>query len=165
MDPRLISLLSDDRFRCIMSLVTGRNIEERCEGVVDVDLIKRAVNNELTEADIERILDMLPSEVPRDVMKKVVEAAREARERGGDIEEKVSIMLTILSGQPVSKEQIKPIVGTAMLVRCLKEGRGGTLMVDSRCVEEIKKEYEVPQQMVDYFKSAVAMHSLIGGFL
>jgi hypothetical protein len=56
-------------------------------------------------------------------------------------------------------------MGTVMLLKCLKEGRGGTLMVDSRCVEEVKKEYEVPQQMVDYFKSAVAMHSLIGGVL
>jgi hypothetical protein len=165
MDPRLISILSDDRFRCIMGLITGRDVRERCEGIVDMDLIERAMNNELTEEDIERILDMLPSEVPRDVFRKVVEAAREARERGGDIEEKVAIMLTVLSGQPVSREQIKPVIGIAMLTKCLKEGKGGTLVVDSRCVEEVKKEYEVPQQMVDYFKSAVAMHSLIGGVL
>jgi hypothetical protein len=148
-----------------MSLVTGRNVEERCEGVVDIGLIERAVKNQLTEEDIERILDMLPSEVPRDVFRKVVEAAREAREKGESLEEKMAVMLTILSGQPVSREQIKPIVGTVMLLKCLKEGRGGTLMVDSRCVEEVKREYGVPKEMIDHFKSAVAMHSLIAGVL
>ena len=160
-DPKVLSIISDRRVRCIMGLMTGRDVEKRCKGVVDMDMVERAKRGELTEEDIEKVLGMLPAGVPKDVFRKLFDAAKEIRSKGvSDILEGLAVTLTVLTGKPITKEALEPAAGVAELINCVSVD-GEEISIDGECVERTAAERNIPRELVDQFVAAASIGNII----
>jgi hypothetical protein len=141
--------------------MTGRDVEKRCKGVVDMDMVERAKRGELTEEDVERILNMLPSGVPKDVFRKLFDAAKEIRNKGvSDILEGLAVTLTVLTGRPVTKEMLQPAAGVAELINCVNIEEED-ISIDGECIERNVAERNIPRELVDQFVAATSIGNII----
>jgi len=104
---------------------------------------------------------MLPAGVPKDVFRKLFDAAKEIRSKGvSDILEGLAVTLTVLTGKPITKEALEPAAGVAELINCVSVD-GEDISIDGECVERTAAERNIPRELVDQFVAAASIGNII----
>jgi hypothetical protein len=146
MDPKLISLLGDKRFKCLVSLLKGKGCS-----MLDVDVDKLLVGD---QAEIEKVYRFLPEldSVRRqgyDIVGRLIELANRLRsENVSDLAVAVSIMMNVMFGQQVSVEDAKKVGAVLDAFKCVRFDEDGYVSVDNECLERV----DVPDQLKDQIR-------------
>jgi hypothetical protein len=145
MDPKLLALLGDKRFKCFVSLLKGR----RCS-MLDVDVEKLLAGD---EEEREKVYKFLPElDVVRkqgyDIVGKLVELSRRLRsENVSDLAVAVGIMVNTMFGREISEQDAKQVGAVVDLFKCIEFGEDG-VSVNNECLERV----DVPDQLKDQIR-------------
>jgi hypothetical protein len=144
MDPRMVALLGDKRFRCFVSLLKGRGCD-----MLNIDQEKLLAGD---QNEIEKVYRFLP-ELDRvrrsgyDIVSRLVELSNKLRsENISDLAAAVGVMINVLFGREVSKEDIEKIGSIIDVFKCVKIGEDG-VEVDNECLEQVNAPDEFKDQV------------------
>jgi hypothetical protein len=152
MDPRLLSILGDKRFRCFVSLLKGKGCS-----MLDVDVEKLLAGD---EQEKEKVYKFLPElDVVRrqgyDIVGRLVELSRMLRsENVSDLATAVGIMVNVMFGKEISEEDAKQVGAIIDMFKCIK--LEGAVSVDNECLERVN----VPDQLKDQVRM-IALANLV----
>jgi hypothetical protein len=144
MDPKLLSLLGDRRFKCFIQILKGK----RCD-VLDIDPEKLLAGD---QAEIDKVYRFLPEldAVRRqgyDIVGRLVELANRLRsENVKDLAVAISMMINVMFGKQISEEDAKKIGAIIDASKCVKI-EGGWVSVDNECLERSEAPEELKDQV------------------
>jgi len=153
MDPKLMALLGDKRFRCFVSLLKGKGCD-----MVDVDVEKLLAGD---QGEVEKLYRFLPEldKVRRsgyDIIGRLVELAGRLRsENVSDLAVGIGVMMNVMFGKQIAEEDARKVGSVIDAFRCVKFGEDG-VEVDHECLEGV----DVPEQLKDQLRM-VSMANLV----
>jgi hypothetical protein len=148
MDPRLMSLLGDKRFRCFVNLLKGK----RCD-MLNVDPEKLLSGD---QAEIDKVYKFLPEldSVRRqgyDIVGKLVELSNKLRsENVSDMATAFAVMFSVMFGRQISEEDAKKVGALIDAFKCVEISDDG-VSVNNECldgVEGVPEEFKNQLRMV-----------------
>jgi hypothetical protein len=145
MDPRLMSLLGDKRFRCFVRLMKGG----RCD-MLDVDP-GRLLSGD--QAEIDKVYRFLPElenirKSGYDIVGRLVELANKLRsENVSDLAVAVGVMVNVMFGKQISEEDAKKVGAVVDVFKCLKFDEDG-VSVDNECLDAA----DAPEELKDHIR-------------
>jgi len=147
MDPRLLRLVSDRRFRCFVEILKGRRCKE-----LDVD-VDRLLGGDRDE--VEKVYKLIPEfdavrrQYGYDVVGRLVELVNKVRSSNvSDMAEAFAVVMSVMFGVNVSRDDASKIGRIIDALNCLKVGDGG-IEVDDVCLDAV----DVPEE----FKNQIRM--------
>jgi len=149
MDPKLISLLGDKRFRCFVQVLKGKECD-----MLNIDP-ERLLSGD--QAEIDKVYKFLPEldAVRRqgyDIVGRLVELSNRLRsENVRDLSVAFALMFSVMFGREVSEEDAARIGEVVDVFRCIRVGEDG-VEVDGQCLDSLN----VPEE----FKNQVRMVTL-----
>jgi hypothetical protein len=151
MDPKLMALLGDRRFKCFVSLLKGKECS-----MLDIDQEKLLAGD---QNEIEKIYRFLP-ELDRvrrsgyDIVSKLVELANRLRsENISDLAVAVGVMINVMFGKQISEEDARKVGAVIDVFKCVKIGEDG-VEVDNECLEQV----DVPEELKDQVRAAAVVN-------
>jgi len=151
MDPRLMSLLGDKRFKCFVNLLKGKGCS-----MLDVDPERLLAGD---QAEIDKVYRFLPEfeGVRRqgyDIVGKLVELANRLQsEKVADMAAAVGVMMSVMFGRQVSEEEARQLGAVIDVLKCVEVGEDG-VSVNSECLDGVEG---VPEE----FKNQIRTVSLV----
>jgi hypothetical protein len=151
MDPRLVSLLGDKRFKCFVNLLKGKGCS-----MLDVDPERLLAGD---RDEIDKVYRFLPEfeGVRRqgyDIVGKLVELANKLQsEKVADMAAAVGVMMSVMFGRQVSEEEAKQLGAVIDAFKCVEVAEDG-VSVNSECLDGVEG---VPEE----FKNQIRTVSLI----
>jgi hypothetical protein len=142
MDPKLLALLGDKRFKCFVSLLKGKGCS-----MLDVDVEKLLAGDEQEREKVYKFLPELDAVRKQgyDIVGRLVELSRRLRsENVSDLAVAVGIMVNVMFGREISEEDAKQVGAVIDLFKCIKFDEG-VVSVDNECLERV----DVPDQLKD----------------
>ena len=145
LDPRLVSLLGDKRFRCFVNLLKGRGCD-----MLNIDQ-ERLLSGDRDE--VEKVYKFLPEleSVRRqgyDIVGRLVELANKLRsEKVSDMAVAMGVMMSVMFGREVSEEDARKI-GTIIDVFDCITFYDDRLVVHNECLDKI----DVPEDLKNYVR-------------
>jgi len=160
-DPRIVRVLGDKRFRCLFQMLKGR----RCDVGVDIDVDRLLAGD---GGEKEKIYGVFPElrkirdSSGYDVVGRLVELANKIRsENVSDLYSAVVLMFSVMFGVSVDRESVEKIGGVVDVFRCIVIGEDGSLGVDYDCLDSV----DVPEEFKNQFVMAVATGAAIGNLM
>jgi hypothetical protein len=145
MDPKMLALLGDRRFRCFVQILKGG----RCDMInIDVDRLLAG-----DEGEKEKVYKFLPelNEIRKygyDIVGKLIELVNRLRsERISDVAAALVVAINTMFGGQISEEDARRIGEMVQMVECVQFDQGW-VEVDSQCLEK----FDVPQELKDKFR-------------
>jgi hypothetical protein len=153
MDPKLLALMGDKRFKCFVSILKRKECD-----MLNVDYEKLMAGD---EQEKEKVYKFLP-ELDRvrksgyDIVGRLVELANRLKDGNiSDLAVAVGVMINVMFGREVSPEDAEKVAAVVDEFKCIQFDQYG-VSVDSECLERIN----VPDELKDQIKGAVAMANL-----
>jgi len=150
MDPKLLSLMGDKRFRCFVSLLKGKGCD-----MLNVDVERLFAGDEGEKEKVYRFLPELDA-VRRqgyDIVGRLVELANRLRsENVSDLAVAVGVMMNVMFGRNVSEEEARRVGAVIDAVKCINIDGDG-VSVDNECLNAV----DVPEE----FKDQLRMLSMV----
>jgi hypothetical protein len=146
MDPKLMALLGDKRFRCFVSLLKGKGCD-----MLDVDVERLFAGDEQEKEKIYRFLPELDKvrKSGYDIVGKLVELSGRIRgEKVADMATAVGVMMSVMFGREIDKESIKLIGAVIDSLKCVKFDEDG-VSVDNECLDSVEG---VPEEFKDQIR-------------
>jgi hypothetical protein len=147
-DPKMLALLGDKRFKCFVSLLKGKGCS-----MLDVDIEKLMAGDESEKEKIYRFLPELDKVRKQgggyDIVGRLIELANRLRsENVSDLTAVIGIMVSTMFGREISEEDAKRVGAIIDVFRCVKFDESG-VEVDNECLEGI----DVPDQLKDQVRT------------
>ncbi len=154
MNPKLMALLGDKRFKCFVALLKGRGCS-----MLDVDMDRLFAGD---QSEIEKVYRFLP-ELDRvrkqggyDIVGRLVELAGRLRsENVSDFATAMAVMMNVMFGRQVSEEDVRRVGLLVDAFKCVRFGEDG-VEVDNECLEGV----DVPEELKDQIR-AVSVVNLV----
>jgi hypothetical protein len=153
MDPKLMSLLGDKRFKCFVSLLKGKGCS-----MLDVDVERLFAGDDQEKEKIYRFLPELDKirKSGYDIVGRLVELANKLRgENVSDLAVAVGIMMNVMFGRQISEEDAKRVGSVIDVFKCVRFGEDG-VEVDGECLEKV----DAPEGLKDQIR-AVSVVNLV----
>ena len=153
MDPRLLALMGDKRFKCFVSMLKGKGCD-----MLSVDQERLLAGDEQEKEKIYRFLPELDKvrKAGYDIVGRLVELANRLRsENVSDLAVAVGVMVSTMFGREISPEDAEKVGAVVDVFRCIQFDQDG-VSVDNGCLERIN----VPDEFKDQIRS-VTMVNLV----
>jgi hypothetical protein len=144
MDPKLMSLLGDKRFRCFVQTLKGK----KCD-MLSVDPERLLAGD---QGEIDKIYRFLPEldsvrKHGYDIVGRLVELANRLRsENISDMATAMGVMLSVMFGREINEEDIKRIGSVIDVFKCMRFDEDG-VEVDGECLEKSNAPEELKDQI------------------
>jgi hypothetical protein len=153
MDPKLLALMGDRRFKCFVSILKGKGCD-----MLNVDQEKLLAGDEEEKEKIYRFLPEL-DKVRRsgyDIVGRLVELANRLRSGNvSDLATAVGIMISTMFGREISPEDTEKIGAVIDAFKCIQIDQDG-VSVDNECLEKVN----IPDELKDQIR-AVTVANLV----
>ncbi len=140
-----MALLGDKRFKCFVALLKGRGCS-----MLDVDVDRLFAGD---QSEVEKVYRFLPEldkvrKQGYDIVGRLAELAGKLRsEKVTDMAVALGIMMNVMFGREISREDAEKIGAIIDAFKCIKFGEDG-VEVDSECLDAVN----VPEELKDEFK-------------
>jgi hypothetical protein len=158
MDPNLLALLGDKRFKCFVSILKGKGCD-----MLNIDQNKLLAGDEEEKEKIYRFLPELDKvrKSGYDIVGRLIELANKLRsENISDLTVALGVMLNTMFGRQISEEDAKKVGAIIDMFKCIQFDRYG-VSVDYECLSRV----DAPDELKDQIKGAVAMANLASGLV
>jgi len=148
MDPRLLTLIGDKRFKCFVNVLKGK----KCD-MLDVDPDKLLAGD---QGEIEKVYRFLPEfqnvrKSGYDIIGKLVELANRLKsENVSDMSVAFALMFSVMFGRQISEADAKKMGALIDAFKCVEISDDG-VSVNSECldsVEGVPEEFKNQLRMV-----------------
>jgi hypothetical protein len=153
MDPKLLALLGDKRFRCFVSILKGKGCN-----MLDVDVERLLAGDDQEKEKIYRFLPELDKvrKSGYDIVGRLVELANRLRsENVSDLAVAMGVMMNVMFGRQISEEDAKKVGSVIDVFKCVRFGEDG-VDVDGECLERV----DAPEELKDQIR-AVSVVNLV----
>ena len=151
MDPKLLTLLGDRRFRCFVSILKGKGCN-----MLDVDVEKLMAGDEQEKEKIYRFLPEL-DKVRRsgyDIVGRLIELANKLRsENVSDLATALGIMVNVMFGREISPEDVEKVGAVIDVFKCIQFDQDG-VDVDNECLERAN----IPDELKDQIRAVTVVN-------
>jgi hypothetical protein len=144
MDPNLLALLGDKRFKCFVSILKGKGCD-----MLNVDQEKLLAGDEQEKEKIYRFLPELDKvrKSGYDIVGRLIELANRLRgENVSDLAVAVGVMINVMFGREISPEDAEKVGAVIDVFKCVKFDEDG-VEVDNECLEKINAPEELKDQV------------------
>jgi len=153
MDPKLLALMGDKRFKCFVSILKGKGCD-----VLNVDQERLLAGDEQEKEKIYRFLPELDKvrKSGYDIVGRLVELANRLRsENVSDLVTAVGVMLSVMFGREISPGDAEKVGAVVDAFKCIQLDQDG-VSVDNECLERAN----IPDELKDQIR-AVTVANLV----
>jgi soluble P-type ATPase len=144
MDPKLLALMGDRRFKCFVSMLKGKGCD-----MLNVDQERLLAGDEQEKEKIYRFLPELDKvrKSGYDIVGRFIELANKLRsENVSDLAVAVGIMLNVMFGREISPEDARKVGSVIDAIKCVNFDEDG-VSVDYECLEKADVPEELKKQI------------------
>jgi hypothetical protein len=144
MDPKLLALMGDKRFKCFVNMLKGKGCS-----MLDVDQERLLAGDEQEKEKIYRFLPELDKvrKSGYDIVGRLIELANKLRsENVSDLAVAVGMMVNVMFGREISPEDAEKIGAVVDVFKCVQFDQDG-VEVDNECLEKINAPEELKDQV------------------
>jgi len=151
MDPKLLALMGDKRFKCFVSILKGKGCD-----MLDVDQEKLLAGDEQEKEKIYRLLPELDKvrKAGYDVIGRLVELANRLRsENVSDLATALGVMVSTMFGREISPEDAEKVGAVIDAFKCIQLDQDG-VSVDNECLERTN----IPDELKDQIRAVTVVN-------
>jgi hypothetical protein len=156
MDPKLVALFGDKRFKCFLKILKGRECD-----LLKIDREKLMAGDEQEKEKVYKFIPELDlRKYGYDIVGRLVELANRLRsENVSDLAVAVGVMMNVMFGRQISEEDAKKIGAVIDSFKCVNFDEDG-VSVDGECLNSV----DVPEQLKDYIRMATSANLILPVF-
>lgn len=142
----------------MLAVLSSKNVEARCKGVYERELIERWARGDVREEDLEKFIDLLKSlGVDVEIANKLIRGLYSVRDKmTDDLKQNLSIVLFAVTGNYVDPSAFGVIDEIIEAFKCIKEEEG-EMFIDYTCMEE----KNIRKEIVDTLATGIGIGNLI----